>query len=174
MLQETNNKDTFIFSTQEKEPVNKSFIDILKENTYVLAKKTFIKISHEDVGLGVFASEDIEKDEIIEVTPLIQLGWRTRYQRDPAITKYAFANSACKCKECMDHGNILYFMTGMGPIYNHSDNPNTIQKFQYSKHLMTVIAKEDIKKGQEIFINYGPEYFKNRVEKLDLIKLNNK
>ena len=51
---------------------------------------------------------------------------------------------------------------GYGMVYNHQDIPNTKWEFKYNLEYADVVASKDIKKGQEIFVTYGTEYFKNR------------
>ncbi|HAC14681.1 MAG TPA: hypothetical protein DCE78_01870 [Bacteroidetes bacterium] len=40
-----------------------------------------------------------------------------------------------------------------------SDKPNTKQKIDFSREIMTIHARQDIKKGDEIFVNYGEKYW---------------
>ena len=112
-------------------------------------------------GLGVFASTPIFKDETIEVSRLLKMAWRSKYNMDQTIRDYCW-NQVCSCLECKTHGYNLYLALGFGSIYNHADVPNTISTFDYSKLTLIITAKEDIAAGQEIFVTYGANYWKNR------------
>jgi hypothetical protein len=132
------------------------------QNIYVQPKKIIVKMSHPDIGLGIFATEDIEKGELIERCPMIQLGWRNRYQGDPIIHKYCYTQGGCKCKDCQMHGVTSYMVLGYGMLYNHQDEPNTLWNFQFPNLIGDVVAVKDIKKDEEIFVSYGENYFSNR------------
>lgn len=41
----------------------------------------------------------------------------------------------------------------------HFDTPNTIVKLKFDKERMAAVARVDILKGTEIFVNYGPKYW---------------
>jgi SET domain-containing protein len=51
---------------------------------------------------------------------------------------------------------------GYGMLYNHQDKPNTKWVFNFKNLLGDVVAVKPIKAGEEIFVSYGPNYFKNR------------
>jgi SET domain-containing protein len=110
---------------------------------------------------GVFATEDIRADEIIERCPMVVLNWRMNYQKDPAIWAYCFTNS-CPCEECKKHGGHFLMVLGYGQIYNHQDNNNASIKFDMKNQTADIVCLRPIKKGDEIFVNYGPSYFQNR------------
>jgi prolyl 4-hydroxylase len=177
MLKELKEQNTFVFVNEDKTKTSEQqngekLYDLIKGNEYVVAKKTCIKISNPEIGLGVFATEDIEEGEIIEILPLLIMGWREHYQRDPQIKKYAFANTTCQCRDCQEHGHNLYIMLGNGSIYNHADTPNTFQTFSFKHLTLKITARHKISKGEELFINYGDKYFSNGRTKFDVNKLN--
>lgn len=112
-------------------------------------------------GRGVFAVEDIKKGEVVERCPLIELEYRSKYQLDPTIFAYSYAQPPCNCYECEKHGFVLHMALGYGMLYNHQEKPNALWKFNYTQLLGDIIAIQDISKGSEIFINYGNCYFNN-------------
>lgn len=121
-----------------------------------------IKLGNSKIhGRGVFASKDIKKGEIIERCPLIQMGNRSRYQTDPQVYGYMYAQPPCDCYECTYHGFLFFMALGYGMIYNHQDNPNALWKFNYTQLLGDVIAVKDIGINEEIFVSYGNVYFNN-------------
>jgi len=118
-------------------------------------------------GRGVFANQDIQEGEIVERCPTIALGFRSRYHSDPQIYRYLYGQPMCPCNECKTHGFIFHMVLGYGMIYNHQDNANTTWKFDYANSIADVIANRDIKKGDEIFVDYGTKYFHD-MEKIEL------
>jgi hypothetical protein len=132
------------------------------ENIYYQPKKIIVKLSSPEMGIGVFATEDIEEGDLVERCPMIQMGWKSKYQKDPQIFNYLYSNSNCPCDDCKKHGNTMFMVLGYGMLYNHQDQPNTKWNFNFKNLIGDVIATKPIKKGQEIFVTYGQNYFKNR------------
>ena len=110
-------------------------------------------------GRGVFSLRELKKGDIIERCPLLELGNRSKYQLDPVIFGYSYAQPLCGCYDCDKHGFVMHLALGYGMLYNHQDDPNALWKFNYAQLLGDVIAVKDIKSGEEIFVNYGNCYF---------------
>jgi len=118
------------------------------------------------MGNGVFIEEDAEEGDLIESCPMIMMSWRHRYFGDPQIHRYLYQHTSCDCEECKRHGNRMYMVVGYAMIYNHQDDPNAVWAFDFNKLFGHLIATKPIKSGEEIFINYGKNYFQNaQVEK---------
>ena len=101
-------------------------------------------------GRGVFAEKDFKKGEVIEVCPLI-----TDYKKNfenSKIKDYTFKSKFKKDQE------VIVF--GMCSMYNHSDNFN-VHHNQDSEN-MIFTASRDIKKGEELYVNYGGDYWNSR------------
>ena len=116
-------------------------------------------------GRGVFATTDIISGELIERCPMVQMEYRSRYQLDPQIFNYMYAQPPCKCDDCQKHGFVLYMVLGYGMLYNHQDIPNSKWKFNYTQLFADVIATENIQMGDEIFVSYGNQYFNDKLKK---------
>ena len=112
-------------------------------------------------GRGVFATEDIVPGEIVERAPLVVMGFRMNYHKDPAIWNYMFTNT-CPCEDCKKHGGHFLMVMGYGQIYNHQDDNTAEIRFDLKNQIADIVAIKKIKKGEEIFVNYGPNYFKNK------------
>ncbi len=99
-------------------------------------------------GKGIFAGEDIKAGEVIEEVPVILLP--EEEISDLAKTKlldYFFAWG-----EKLEQAAIAL---GYGSLYNHSYKPNAKFVENYSKNTITYSAIKDIKKEEEILINYN-------------------
>lgn len=97
-------------------------------------------------GYGVFADKKIKKGELIEECyVLISRGG------DKTLEDYYF-----------DVNGKKGIFTGFGVIYNHATDPNADYDIYAGKKLAVIKAARDIKKGEEIFVSYGEEWFSSR------------
>jgi SET domain-containing protein len=105
-------------------------------------------------GLGVFAAQDILQGEIIEKCPLLRLDIDEKNE--------LFADFRFWWTE--NEKRLFYVMAmGYGSFYNHSNEPNSF--FFSNKETFTVdfVSTKNIKKGEEIFVDYGgEEYWSSR------------
>jgi SET domain-containing protein len=113
------------------------------------------------MGMGVVATKDIEPGELVERCYMVPLAHRGRYQNDPQIKRYLYSNR-CPCDQCMIHGGTMYMVLGYGMIYNHQDAPNTEWSFHWDRNYADIHCIKHIKTGEEVFVSYGPNYFKDR------------
>lgn len=113
-------------------------------------------------GDGIFAKADIKQGTTVEVCRLLRLGWRMAYQQDPIIRDYCWGNLGCPCEQCKMHGPHAFIALGYGSLYNHADSANIETRFDYDKLKLTLVAKKDIGKGEELFVSYGENYWKQR------------
>ena len=127
-----------------------------------LPRHTKIMLGYSEVqGRGVFATEDIYEGELIERCPMVVLAWRKNYHHDPVIWQYCFTQS-CPCNHCKQHGGHFLMVLGYGQVYNHQNDNNAHISFDLKNTVANVVARRPIAKGDEIFVNYGDEYFKKR------------
>ena len=98
-------------------------------------------------GRGVFAGNDIKKDDIIESCPMIEISEDdTANLGDSILVTYFFYYGKKKEKS----GVAL----GFGSIYNHSYTPNAMFKINEKENIINFIALSNIKKDCEITFNY--------------------
>ena len=103
------------------------------------------------MGRGVFTSEPIEKNTIIEVSPVIVMTSEDRKLLDKTLLhNYIFEWGEKKNKCCMALGYI--------PIYNHSYKSNCEYEMDFEKEIITVKTMRFIKEGEELFINYNGDW----------------
>ena len=134
---------------------------------FVQPKKIIVAKSELIGGRGVLATADIAAGELIERCPMVKMGWRSNYLKDPVIWQYLYSHR-CDCNECKNHGSSFYMVLGYGMIYNHQDYPNADWKFEYDKLYADVIANKSIAKDEEIFVSYGNNYFSGDRNKITI------
>lgn len=126
-----------------------------------------IRIDYSTVaGIGVFATKDFNKGDIIERCPMVRMEHRSNYVHDPTINNYMYSQPKCSCTDCTNHGHFFWMVLGYGMLYNHQDFPNCDWKFVWNSKYADVIANKDIKMGEEIFVSYGSNYFRYREKTL--------
>lgn len=103
-------------------------------------------------GLGVFASELIYRDEIIEVCPLYDLGVNMQEQNDIMINyRFNWPQGINPIS--------LVLPWGYGCIYNHSENSNASWRSNIRNYTFEFFAIRDIEIGEEICTYYGGENY---------------
>lgn len=115
----------------------------------------FIAASGE-MGRGVFTSENIERDTVVEISPVIVMSAEERKLLDQTrLHDYIFewgepgdapGNPSC----CMALGYV--------PVYNHSYRSNCEYEMDIPGQLIRVRAVHFIKAGEELFINYNGDW----------------
>lgn len=131
----------YLFIYNNGEYNNKLYTDKL------IVKQSLIKGG----GRGVFANKDFKKDEIVEICPLISDN--SGNLKNSLLGDYVFQD------ELLEDSDLVVF--GLGSIYNHSFN-NNINYEQDNKGNMIFTANRDIKKGEELYNNYGEDYWNSR------------
>lgn len=95
-------------------------------------------------GIGVFASKDIFKDELIEIAPILVLDFN-----DFIDTKW---NLLFEYYFWMD--DYVALALGFASMYNHSQDANCRYELNKEQKTITFTAIKDIKKDEEIYFNY--------------------
>jgi uncharacterized protein len=111
-------------------------------------KKKLIEVRKSDIhNKGVFSNYDIKKGDLVEVAPYIIINDKT------PVLNYVFFYTKKK---------YYCFVLGYGSMYNHSADYNLDFYVNDVDHDFEYYAKRDIKKGEELFINYGSEFWTSR------------
>lgn len=109
-------------------------------------------------GRGVFTSEAIEKDSVIELCPLVIIPKNeVTLIHKTVLHDYYFLVPD-------DSGNAC-FPLGYGLLYNHSKTPNAETFINLETNYLEVHSTQKIEAGAEIFIDYQDS---NEGEKPDL------
>lgn len=100
---------------------------------------------------GVFTSEHLEADTVIEVSPVIVMSKEERKLLDKTrLHDYIFEWGHDKKQCCMALGYIS--------MYNHSYKSNCEYEMDFDEALIQIKTMRFIKKGEELFINYNGDW----------------
>ena len=122
----------------------------------VLSKYPIIVANSSVHGQGVFATRAISKGEIIERCPYIVID-NDDLADINRLQDYLFTSP--------DQPADYLCVLGYGMIYNHSDKPNAEWEIDEDDiQFVRFTALKPIADGEEIFQNYGDEYWATRCE----------
>jgi hypothetical protein len=112
-------------------------------------------------GLGVFTTEDIKENQIVEFCHCLVLGYPQKYTTDKKILEYTYRTN-CSCDDCKKHGQKLLIPFGYGSIYNSAETKEDANCHWYIMFKNKVIiykALRNIKAGEEILPWFGENYY---------------
>ena len=115
-----------------------------------------IRIGETEHGRGVFATQAIAKDEVIEICPILELG--------PDDASGLLDDYVVNLGD--DSGGTA-LMLGYGSLYNHSDDPNAEYLLE-AEDAYSFCAIRDIAAGEQITISYGEDWWTTRADREDL------
>jgi hypothetical protein len=99
-------------------------------------------------GRGVFTSEIIEAQTVIEISPVVVMSNNERILLDQTLLHdYIFEWGEKRNQCCVALGYVS--------IYNHSYQSNCEYEMEYKEKLISVKTMRSIKAGEELFINYN-------------------
>lgn len=107
----------------------------------IVLKKT------KDKGLGVFAFNDINPSILIEIAPVIVLDENdTKLIHQTKLHDYYFSWGENQQKSAIALGYIS--------IYNHAEQPNCKQEFNFEEKTISIHTNQKILAGEELCIHY--------------------
>lgn len=107
-----------------------------------------------DAGYGVFADIPFKAGDLIITCPFIEIA--NDISADNKLMHYVFQSHLTK-----EHYLVVF---GSGSMFNHSNN-NNVQYLSHPKYkdkFFIFTALTDIKSGDELFVNYGPDHPVNK------------
>ena len=116
----------------------------------MIASSLFIEHSAQK-GRGVFTSENISADTIIEISPVIVMDGNDRKLLDQTLLHDYIFEWGDNTKQCC-------MALGYVSVYNHSYTSNCEYEMDYEKQIITVKAVRFIKAGEELTINYNGDW----------------
>jgi uncharacterized protein len=103
------------------------------------------------MGRGVFTSVAIEKDTVVEISPVIVMTAEERKLLDKTLLHdYIFEWGGNKKQCCMALGYV--------PVYNHSYKSNCEYEMDFDNESISIKTVRYIKEGEELFINYNGDW----------------
>jgi uncharacterized protein len=107
----------------------------------------YIANSH-NRGRGVFTSENLAAGTIIEISPVIVMSGNERIMLDQTLLHdYIFIWGGDESECCIALGYLS--------IYNHDYRSNAEYEMDFSADTIRIKLVRDVKRGEEIFINYN-------------------
>jgi SET domain-containing protein len=98
---------------------------------------------------GVFAAEDIQANDVLQESPYCTFG-KKEIKKSNVISRYTYGT----CGEYDVEDYVLGF--GFAAMYNHNEElSNAAYQLDTVNEVMRHYATDDIKAGDEIFIDYG-------------------
>jgi uncharacterized protein len=99
-------------------------------------------------GRGVFTKEAIPAGTQIEISPVLVLsGNDTSIVDKTKLHNYIFLWGVRETRSCI--------ALGFCSIYNHAYDPNCEYEMDFDAETMAIKTRRDIKKGEELSINYN-------------------
>ena len=102
-------------------------------------------------GMGVFAIDVIQKDEVIEECHLVKLPTK-KWEKSKLLDDFRF------CYPQGPNWEEYVIPLGYGCLYNHSDTNNAMWRNHPTKRAFQFYALQTIQPGEEICTNYGNGY----------------
>ncbi|MEO6916491.1 MAG: SET domain-containing protein-lysine N-methyltransferase [Chitinophagaceae bacterium] len=110
----------------------------------------FIALS-KSKGRGVFTAEALDKNEVVEIAPVIVMAEKDRALLDQTLLHDYIFEWGIDKKQC---GMAL----GYVPIYNHSFKSNCEYDMIYPESIIRIKTVRKINAGEELFINYNGDW----------------
>ena len=102
-------------------------------------------------GRGVFTSEDIQEDVVIEISPVIVMSRENRKLIDQTLLHdYIFEWGKDRSQCCVALGYVS--------IYNHSYRSNCEYVMDFENEQISIRTVRFIRAGEQLFINYNGDW----------------
>lgn len=100
------------------------------------------------MGRGVFTTDDIEAQSVVEIAPVIVMNAEERKLLDQTtLYNYIFEWGANNDECCVALGWVS--------VYNHSYHSNCEYEMNFTDQTITITTVKKIYAGEELFINYN-------------------
>jgi hypothetical protein len=100
------------------------------------------------MGRGVFTSKPIKEGTLIELAPVVVMSGEDRLLLDKTLLHDYIFEWGKEKDQCA-------MALGLVSVYNHSYNANCQYGMYFKKASISIIAVQDIKAGEELYINYN-------------------
>lgn len=102
----------------------------------------------ERVGYGIFSTGDIKSGEFLEIAPVITMD---HMPSDENLAKHVVA-----------WAGRFAVPLGWTMLYNHSDKNSCEYSINIHDRLFAIVSVRDIASGEQLTVNYGPDWFSSR------------
>jgi len=105
----------------------------------------------DNMGRGVFTTENLAKETVIEIAPVLVMSKEERLLLDKTLLHdyiFEWGNDTKQC--CMALGYV--------PLYNHSYKSNCEYEMDFDEQIISIKTVRFIKAGEELFINYNGDW----------------
>jgi SET domain-containing protein len=103
------------------------------------------------MGRGVFTSEEIAADRVVEIAPVIVMKSEDRKLLDQTLLHdYIFEWGEDEQQCCMALGYV--------PVYNHAYESNCEYEMDFEQQQICIKTVRNVKAGEELFINYNGDW----------------
>jgi hypothetical protein len=143
--------DSRLKETKPQHISDKSSPLVIRKETFNLARVEYSKRPNGEYT--VIAKTHFARGEIIEMCPAIILG-----EESKAINKIKDI-----IFEIDKDKNEWALVLGYGSLYKHNDKPNVEYAYNKLTKQMYFITKRTVKQGEELTINYGQDYWMERM-----------
>jgi len=111
-----------------------------------------VKFISEKKGKGAFAKKDIKKDTVIDIANVVLIPNKDyRKIKKTYLYNYCYIWEDPKLKPAFKNAITL----SVSQFINHSYNPNLRYLYDYKNKAIEYTAIQDIKKGEELTVNYN-------------------
>lgn len=101
-------------------------------------------------GRGVFTTQAIPKDQVIEISPVVVLSAKDRKHIERTeLFNYIFEWGKSRRKAAVALGYVS--------VYNHSYSSNCVYEMDFDEQTITIKTVRPIAKGEELSINYNAD-----------------
>jgi uncharacterized protein len=123
-----------------------------------MKNQNLIKIGDSEYGRGLFSCEDIDKGTLIEISTTISIPLdEMKLIHKTILCLYTFFEDDSFTTECI--------CLGLGSLFNHSFNENV--NFERGEGVIKFFTIKDVRKGEELFINYDYDPLEYKEEYLE-------
>mmetsp|Transcript_71473 Transcript_71473/g.220641 ORF Transcript_71473/g.220641 Transcript_71473/m.220641 type:complete len:212 (-) Transcript_71473:30-665(-) len=114
-------------------------------------------------GIGVFAARSFRAGEVLEVCPYLEVCRDSLERAEPEtgvdLRDYLFD---VRPQDCERRAGVMLLPLGCGMAYNHRSDSNVAYTVRPQQREIVFRARQDIRQGEELFIDYGDEWWRGR------------
>jgi len=114
-------------------------------------------------GHGVFATENIPADTTIEECHYLRI---RKEDCSGILDDYVYSMDS-EDEDSIEASEFYSFPLGWGSIFNHSDEHNIEYWHDIERDLIIFYTIKDVASGEQLFINYGDDWWETRECKPD-------